>query len=268
MQVLEHSVAERIPRISVKVSYYSPLLEEIPLTFQVGMKAKDGVVIASDTRITRVEGVRTHFNSTKFDVFNAENLAFCSSGDNFCMAFQKVVREQMNKLGFAGKGIGHMKQELTNCILTARQDETNYRESRKDTLERIPRESQGGNTLIVLREPKEIQLWSVDTTRGEQCPNPLPIIDGCIPVGDVANSAVFFLTRYFGKLNSTVSDMIPLAVHTVLMAGCEFVDGLEVGVFSQKEFRVLTSDELKEAVEASQTIDGYVLNSFRKAAQP
>jgi hypothetical protein len=46
------------------------------------------------------------------------------------------------------------------------------------------------------------------------------------------------------------------------MAKNEFVDGLEVGVFTHLQFRVLTKEELREAVDLSKKIDSCIAEAL------
>jgi len=247
--------------ISVKISYHPSPGEECPMTFQIGIRCSDGVILASDRKMTRIVGIRTGHKSPKIEVFEDEGIAFCSAGDDFCDVFSSTVREEMRQSGFAGKTFIALKQSLMQCVGKAREKE---RENRKKEIERTGREqstSVGGNTLIVFRDENAIQLWTVDTLR--EFPNPQPLdVNSRVICGDSGSAAVFFPNRYFDAIVPSVEALIPLAVHTVLMAKSEFVDGLEVGIFTQSRFGVLGEKELQRAVDTSGKIDSCVADAL------
>jgi hypothetical protein len=247
------------PRVSVKVAYQLSPHEEWPMSFQVGINCNDGVVLASDKKMTRMEGVRTAYQTRKIEIFAAENMAFCSTGDDFCVSFTKIVREENQKSLLAGKCFRDLKQALIDCVHAARQREAEHRDKRRGEIGKQPRELVGGSTLFVLREASKVQLWCVDTTA--QFPNPFPVDDKMV-VGDTTNAAVFFLNRYHAEIPSQVDAMLPLAVHTVRAAKNEFVDGVEAGVFTQSQFRTLNDKELQSAIDVSVSVDLSVGRAF------
>jgi len=228
------------------------------MSYVVAVKCTDGVIIASDQKMTNMVGMRCGYKTHKIDWYESENLAFCSVGDDLCIIFVQVVRDKLRNQQFSEKSFMELKQSLIDCVCETRRRYAEYR-----TLNSIGpdiRELCGGNTFVVLRDERSVQLWSVDTSKAFQYPNPQPI-DSCLPQGDAMNPAQFFLAHYCERPGTTES-MIPLAVHTVLMAKNEFIDGIDVGVFTQSTFRTLTPEELSESIEISKSIDSYTAKAL------
>jgi hypothetical protein len=157
--------------------------------------------------------------------------------------------------GLADKSFLSVKRGLIDCVTAAWAKEEEFRQARKKETGREPAPCSGGNTLLVLREQDAIQLWMITTNKETAHPNPQQVYD-CIPVGD-NTAAVFFLNHYWAKIPKTIDCLVTLAVHTVLMAKSEFVDGLEVGVFTHSRFGLLSDDELHSAIEMSKELDSY-----------
>ncbi len=117
--------------------------------------------------------------------------------------------------------------------------------------------------MLAFRANGTVALWIVDTLRTVPEITQVPIGEKAFG-GDPKNPAVFLLERYFPEVPNTFSSLIPLAAHTVLSAECEFVEGLQIGIFTPTVFRVLTDEELKPYIELSKEIDAQILDLFRK----
>src|SRR5215472_5948386 len=100
MQV-EH--AEQTTFLRIKVSYEPMPGEEWPMSYVIGMQGTDGILLASDQKMTGVIGTRQGFKTHKIDVFEDENMAFCSAGDDLCVTFIQVARERLQNNWFRGK---------------------------------------------------------------------------------------------------------------------------------------------------------------------
>ena len=61
--------------------YHRPL-EDIPVTFQVGMVGSDGVVLASDRCYTRHDSARSSYEGDKIFVAENKPLALCAAGED------------------------------------------------------------------------------------------------------------------------------------------------------------------------------------------
>jgi hypothetical protein len=126
--------------------------------------------------------------------------------------------------------------------------------------------------MLVFREEQRVTLWTIETNR----PNPSPVLVDVdvemlpkqfVMAGDPSSNAVFWLHHYFKNLPSDLDALIPLAAHAVLMAKNENIEGLQIGVFSQKRFGLLTDQELKTLVALSDEIDSDILRRL-EAGRP
>lgn len=229
------------------------------MTFQLAFRAANGVLLASDLKHTSLYGFTTHAMGPKIKVAKNGIMACCSAGDtDFCFFLEDEVNRAIaeNSNRFFGN-LSAVRQTLSDCLQIAQQQDTAYR-----LQHRIP-ETRGGSTLFVFRNATAIDLWSVNTT-GRR-PEIQTVFAGDYVKAGYANSpAVFFPSRYFEKLPNTVDDLIPLAVHTVLMAESDHVKGIEIGIFTQDSFKVLDAKELQPFIDRSNKVDALTFDGFRK----
>ncbi len=249
------------------VCNYLPVPEKKkPMTFQIGMVSPEGVLLASDRKITNLMGYRFGRQTPKIEVYETENIAHCSSGDGFCETFTTVVRDQA-KAGkqFSGTSFIEVRQALIECVYIAREKEQQYRQSlaQQAVAVSLPPICTGGSTMLVFRKDGLVTLWTVDTLAASPTASPVDAADKAI-AGDTNSPAVFLLEKYFDRVPNNLVAMIPLAVHAVLMAKSDFVEGLAVGLFTRKTFRILTTKELKPFVRRSKQLDSEVLKLLIK----
>jgi hypothetical protein len=226
------------------------------MTFQVGMFCSEGVVLASDRKHTNMGGFRHSRIAPKIYVHDSEGLAYCSAGDDLCNVFTEIVRTENRKTCFAGREWLEAKQALIDCVLQARQAEDRFRNERKLTWakDRTP-QCIGGNTLLVFRDDKSFALWTVNTQAQSPWPE-LVEMNRLEVAGDANNPSIFFLAHYFPKIEPTVQAFLPLAVHSILMAKGEFVEDVEVGVFTRERFGILSEQELAPLIKRSDSLAG------------
>lgn len=243
-----------------------PVYEDInAMTFQVGMVSANGVLLASDCKLTNLLGYRHGRLTPKIEVYESENFAHCSAGDAFCDTFTNVVREELAKgtTNFATDPFSEVKRALVSCVNIARTKEADFRQKRSEISGRQSQACVGGNTLLVFRNGSTVALWTVETLA--QYPNPMQVGVGDRAVaGDTNSPAVFFLERYFHQVPNTMKSLIPLVAHTVLMAKGDFVEGLQVGIFTSDNFRTLTNEELKPYFALSEELDSGILKRLTK----
>ena len=117
--------------------------------------------------------------------------------------------------------------------------------------------------MLVFRTNGTVTLWTVETSR--VVPTIMPVsIGGLAFAGDTSNPAAYFPHRYFDKLPNTLDSLIPLAVHTILMAKNENIEALQIGVFTQDRFELLTDQKLKPYITLSDEIDSEILKRLQK----
>ena len=232
------------------------------MTFQIGIVTDDGVMLASDRKNTSIHGYRTSQMVSKIRVSDNGNLGYCSAGDtSFCAILETVVDEEMStgRMKFTGEQTS-VYRAILECLRIAQGQDETFRRERG-----LPKTT-GGSTIFVFREGEDITLWTVNTT--EQVPSiSLSLPGEYVKAGDANTPAVFFPHRYFDKVQHTAKALIPLAVHTVLMAEGEYVKGVQVGLFTRNEFKILSDDELKPYIELSKEIDSEILKRLRDTRQ-
>jgi hypothetical protein len=175
-------------------------------------------------------------------------LCYCCSGDNFTAETAKRIVEVF---------------ELEN------ERRPDYRERLRDRIQEIVTAETNklgmnlahfyGDILLAWRTSSgKSELWQVGV-----CPTavgtPHRLLDKGSQ-GDYANTAHFFLERYYPKVpaSATVAQLLPLAAHTVLMAGAMnpvYVDGLEIAICTGTELRRLAEEELKPLTETVWKLD-------------
>src|ERR1017187_498055 len=162
---------------------------------------------------------------------------------------------------------GETEAEMTslqNCLKQARIEEAEYVKKANSVRFRTPTvECIGGTTMLVFRGKKSVSLWKIETMR----PYPIPMLvepNNCVMSGDTNSPAVFFAQHYFPKVSLDLNAMMRLAAHTVLMAKSANVEGLEIGVFTQDRFELLSDQELKPYITLSDEIDSEILKQLQK----
>jgi hypothetical protein len=235
------------------------------MTFQLGIAIDGAVLLASDRLMSSVNGIRHSYQAPKITVHEKLGFAHCSAGDAFCETLTRMVRNELEtgSIDFGGGDWGTVMTALEGCVGRARTEEAEY--AKKINSVRFGArtvECAGGTTMLVFRGRKPVSLWKIDTLR--PYPDPVPIESGnCVMSGDTNSPAIFFAKRYFRDLPPDLNVMMRLAAHTVLMAKSENVEGLEMGVFTQDRFGLLTDEELKPLTALSDRIDSDVFKRFK-----
>jgi hypothetical protein len=248
------------------------LITKSSMTFQVGAARSDGIILGSDRKLTNISGYRHGRMSPKIEVYESDGFAHCSAGDGFCESFTNVVHAEIK----AGRDFTDLtkntlldvRQALVDAVIAARSKEKEYRAElqRGQAVTQLP-VLMGGTTMLVFRGKGDMMLWRVDTLSAT--PNAAWVDIGEITIaGDTNSPAVFFPEHYFHKLPNTVTASIPLVAHTVLMAKGDFVDGLAIGVFTPKIFKVLSESELKPFIEFSKQLDLDLESKFGSLVVP
>jgi hypothetical protein len=229
--------------------------EEIPMTFQIGFTASDGVLIGSDRKKTSLFGYHHSQNIPKIQINESETFAYCSAGDSgFGDVVASVVEEELSKgtVDFVTGDAVKAQRMLRHCLHTARERESEYIKSRG------LQPSGGANIMFVFRQNEAVALWTMDAL--SQVPAVSLVIEGeNIKAGDANSPSVFFPHWYFDKVRNTVESLLPLAVHTVLMAKADHIDGVQIGIFTSTQFRTMTDEELNPYIRLSQEIDSRIL---------
>ena len=232
------------------------------MTFQIGMRCPEGVVLCSDKKHSNLMGFRHGRIAPKIYVHENEGLAYCSAGDDLCNVFTEAVRKENTANPLADRPWMDVKQVLADCVGQAKKQESDFRIERAEGRMRTSTpQCFGGNTMLVFRG-ESISLWVVRTDA--QVPWPVMVDEGALNIGgDTSSPASFFLSHYYPQIEGTIAAFLPLAAHTVLMAKGEFVGGLEIGVFTRDRFDLLSEAELAPLVERSGSLTESILKAIR-----
>ena len=229
------------------------------MTFQIGLSIPKGILLASDRLKTSLVGYTHSRHQRKIEISPGGNLAYCSAGDtDFCAVLIDGIEKEMayGQVRFTQGSPTEARGVLMRCATAAKERDAAFRTSRDI------RESAYGNSLLVFKENNSVALWSVDTR--PLIPDVSIVLDEFVVAGNANNAAVFFLNHYARQLPKTENTLISLAVHTVLMAKSDYVDGVDVGIFTTDKFRILSESDLQPYIDLSKKLDAGILGAFRE----
>jgi 20S proteasome alpha/beta subunit len=220
--------------------------EDIPVTFQLGLIARDGIVLASDTLyVQNIDGQRSTYHSEKIGLGADALVAYCCAGDELAVraAHFLSARRFAPQDDFRGRMMGAI-QEARN--------------------ENVGADFRGGHILAVHRTNDGPELWFTAISNGQVVRR---VNHGKIVAGDTGNAAVFFAERYFPNASiPTVEELLPLAAHSVLMAG-ELnpggVDGLEIAIIRSTGAEKLHGAGLSSLIEQSRRLDQQIAKELQ-----
>lgn len=206
--------------------------EEIPLTFQVGMIASDGVILASDTKLTTygppLDSIRSSSVTKKISIHPSGDAMYCWAGD---ARVGQLAVEFIPRLLRIDPGVHDHCTINGELMDTAEVVTTQIRAASKPNSDKPI----SGDLLIACRRSGSPELWRVGWdpfAYGTQMAVNFHILNKCV-IGDVQNSGLFFLEKYW-QSGRTIDELLLLAAHNVLMVGKlnpTGVDGLEIAIW-------------------------------------
>lgn len=236
-----------------------PSCEDIPVTFQVGMVGSDGVLLASDMKARSTAGQQegisagVDFPSTAEKLFHYDRHAYCIAGnDNTIRWIANGVHERFEKQGSAAldsEAVRSLLWDAVNEICKPRVDQ--FGNPGLPLHYRVP-----GTMLLAYRGHREVELWRIDLTGFG--PGVYRVFDKTLQ-GDAANSAAFFLLRYYRV--APINQLLPLAAHCILTAAKvnpSGVEGLEIVVSTLEGTTKLNEQERSRLIEASEKLDAAI----------
>jgi hypothetical protein len=231
------------------------------MTFQIGMLARDGIILASDMKATkeplRRNGTRRSSLVEKIELF--PDFCYCCSGDNLT---EEIARDIASILAVRHKD-GTTVKGLAPQIQTAIVAQCKKFDRGMDSI--------NGEVLLGLRTAqKGFELWQILITP-PTAGYPKRLLDKGTQ-GDYANSAHFFIERYYPKpiSGTLVVQLLPLAAHCILMAGemCDlYVDGLEIAICTESEVRKLTGEEIESLTRTARELDERIRSTLVRPTQ-
>ena len=234
--------------------------EEIPMTLQVAMVGKGGVLLASDTRQLHPLKLRGRYwqegregtNSTKIKIDYEQRIAIACAGDADTSGY------------VADKIISNFKCDDFRYPIRAIKSiaETVQRTDQKDA-----------KCLIVLPDPHP-RLFSLKTTRSVI--EEKTVVVEWFPVckeeqsaavaGDDVSAALFWIEKYYDK-SLPIKRFIPLAAHLIACAhqlNTRGIGGLEIVLCDTEGVHRLSKECIdrleKKAEEWDETIGNFFLN--------
>lgn len=226
------------------------------MTFQIGVVASDGVLIAGDQRTGRWEKFATTSHVPKIYCDETLGAIYCGSGSETAIRVgRKMIEISSGELG----------QPMWKCAEKAAMEVWN-RENRSPQCQ----SRRFAETVLVAQATDSgFGLWRVEVSESPLCQ---PILDRN-KSGDESNAAIFFSERYFPSMSEErppIAHLLPLAAHIVLMAGRlnpTGVDGLEIAICRAGECRMLQEHELAPLRDFSNRLDDLVRSQFVNATK-
>jgi 20S proteasome alpha/beta subunit len=232
------------------------------MTFQIGIARPTGVILASDLKHTSLYGIDHSSLSSKIRILESGKVAYCHAGDiDYSNILATDVKKAISKstLDFASGIVRDqiaIRDVLIDCAAKAKRKHAQSR--KQDGADKIFY----GHTLFVFCNQQQSCLWSVESST--RVPDASLIVSEYVTSGNTKSPAVFFPEHYINDMQSRES-LISLAVHTVLMAEGDYVEGVEVGIFSPDRFELLSKPELDTYIEKSKQLDTAILKTLTGA---
>jgi hypothetical protein len=227
-------------------------MEEVPLTFQIGIVASDGVFLASDLKRTNVgAGPHTYRSSSetpKIHVSDRGQVAYCYSGNDVADEAARIFCAQAAGL----EDEFEIQKTLKASALEAIGSENISNE--RQALQR------GSLILALGKANRNPELWCLDL----RTPSARPIGNHIIN-GDLSNPAGFFMERYFPKGRRTIEELLLLAAHTVLVASRlnpDGISGLEMVRCTAQGFQKVSEEKIANLTERSEQLDKNIAASL------
>jgi len=198
--------------------------EELPMTMQVGMRAGDGILLASDTywtvppslgRSQHWSAGRSGTNSTKFKIDHTKGIAIACAGD---MDTAGMIADAIIS-GWANRAKGNPENVLEDfCDVVPDVDKkTRSMHSCFDA-------SKSADVFIVNTMPSDENVWE------PWCRSSSTMTIA----GDTINSSIYWIEKYYRKWISRsfpMERLIPLAAHMIGQAkalNTAGISGLEI----------------------------------------
>jgi len=214
--------------------------EEGPVTFQIGMIASDGILLASDRLAIKEVGLnipKEPFETEKIFVHADKHLAYCCAGDELASGVGRIIADTVRVTD------QDVRPMLLQCV--------------KQGMETSPTCWFGGSVLLVCGDPP-FRLWRVQLNRNNQTGPEVRRVPGAyVTAGQECSYARFFLEQYLPKHRQAklkAAELVPLAAHTVLTAGDldpANVRGLEIVTCTNTGFERLPDSRIDELISFS-----------------
>lgn len=225
------------------------------MTFQIGMVATDGIILASDRRILNEIGYRISEHTAKIICHSDPNSMYCWSGDE---SPGDVARRFLDFFTDVTVDSGRTKDEQITEMLRKAADDvwaSQYGPRYSTPGSHLSLNNAAGTLLLACRGESRIGLWSMNYGRQISV---YPVNDKS-HAGDPRSSAVLFAELYY-RAHQTIDELILLAAHSVLMAGKlnpTGINGLEIALWRNSESspQRLSNSEIDELIGLSSDLN-------------
>ncbi len=229
------------------------------MTFQVGIVATDGILLASDRCLTRYLESGSRATSQQQKIFFNRNtdVAYCSCGDDWASLAAKIHADEFTPdCEIAENMDGARRKAIKACI----------------ELEGVERaRARHGTVLCVHRRGKELDLWSMDLGPSvitgsivvQAGPRYPASVTARIWSGDYGNSAVYFLERHLreGAIPLPLQSLKFIAAHAVRTASKinpSGIEGLEILICTKDSFTWVSQREVRDLEARSDELDSKI----------
>jgi|HubBroStandDraft_6_1064221.scaffolds.fasta_scaffold576715_1 hypothetical protein len=233
--------------------------EDFLVTFQVAMTATDGWIMASDTQATQFAGIasggiRETTDTKKIAHDQSSRTTFMVSGDGVGRIAARDIISALRAFG-SYPDDDWLEHAMPRIASAAFAEHTSKRQPPS------PRK-------IILAVQNSRPFWQVWVGKNSTAERVYSKTFG----GDETNSAKFFVEQYYNR-EATVGTLLPLAAHSVLMAGNRNpsgVGGLEITFWEDGGLIdwSVDSPELRQLADRSEQIDTYVKTHLLDAIIP
>lgn len=232
---------------------FVPNREEVPVTFQIGIVANNGVILASDKAATHLAGKVDSISITdKIKFSNSPMMCYCWAGDDTLMS--SVVRRFLAKVDSKP----NLGEQIIKSLEEAAWDEFKALygplESPSPCTQSLHRES---SMLVACPCFDGTKLFRLGFSRTPS----VNIVHDKTVEGLAGNAAAFFLERYyrsFANQDRTVEALLPVAAHCILMGGKvnPNVHGLELALCTKEECKLIHN--LADLLKFSSQLDSEI----------
>jgi hypothetical protein len=215
--------------------------EEIPMTLQAALQGTDGIVLASDMKINRVN---QNFNSSttrkKILVNEPRKIAACWSMDQF----PSSSLAEYIVANLTDKDLQYPYPKLRNAA-TETLNKPGFYGERYSNAE-----------VLVVTIENNTKAYDI-TANAERCDC---FESSQILKGHIANPALFFTERYYSA-DFSISQLTRLAAHVILTASRispRGIEGLEIVRCTKVGFDFLGREEINELTKWSSEVDSEI----------
>jgi hypothetical protein len=227
------------------------------MTILVGMIGSDGIVLAVDQRMVREAKDGREYDDKslirKIEHLATHHIAYAGVGDQFTWQVGRALSIRLDKNDFDFEKTGVSLEKL--AVDTMKEEEDQIKECYPSGDHDIPR------ALVLVFYGKQWpfpQVWGLTIHQRRSFAH---LITGMVIAGAQGNLARFFGEYY--RANTSVAALKTLAAYIVLAAGrfdSLMISGLDVALFGEDGFRLLSESEKEILRSGYEELDGEIRN--------